>query len=69
MLTIEYAKNPKYSSEDGLNINLQVKFVEFSEELPFNATSNDIEPWGVELYNNAKAGQYGPIAPYVPPNK
>lgn len=69
MLTIEYAKDPKYTSQDGNHIYLIVKFVEFADELPFGATPYDVEPWGVELYNNAKAGQYGPVAPYVPPNE
>lgn len=69
MLTVEYAKDPQYSSLDGQSISLIVKFLEFAEELPFGATSYDIEPWGVDLYNRAKAGEFGPIAPYVPPNE
>jgi hypothetical protein len=67
MLTIQYAKDPVYGSTDGQHIYLTVKFYEFSEELPFGATPYDPEPYGVELYNNAIAGLYGPIAPYVPP--
>lgn len=67
MLTIEYAKNPIYSDADGQTIDLKVKFYEFAKELPFGATSFDLEPHGIELYNNAVAGLYGPIAPYVPP--
>ena len=68
MLTIEYAKNPTYSSEDEQNIYLIVKFYEFAEEVPFGATPFDPMPHGVELYNKAKAGEFGPVAPYVPPN-
>ena len=67
MLTIEYAKNPIYKSEDEQNIELKVKFYEFAEEIWFAATSWDPMPYGVELYNNAVAGLYGPIAPFVPP--
>lgn len=67
MLTIEYAKDPVYSSADNSTIDLIVKFYEFAEEMGFGATSFDPEPYGVELYNNAVAGLYGPIAPYVPP--
>jgi len=44
-----------------------LKFEEFANELPFSASPNDVEPYGVELYNNAVAGDYGPVAPYVPP--
>jgi len=67
MLTIEYAKNPVYASADGQVIDLRVKFYEFAEEIGFGATSFDTMPYGVELYNNAVAGLYGPIAPFVPP--
>ena len=44
------------------------KFEEFAEEVGFGATSFDPMPYGVELYNRAKAGEFGPVAPYVPPN-
>jgi hypothetical protein len=67
MLTIQYAKDPVYGSADGQTIELIVKFYEFANELPFGATPFDPMPYGVELYNNAVAGLYGPIAPYVPP--
>ena len=67
MLTIEYAKNPVYSDADGQTIDLIVKFYEMASEMSFGATPFDPMPYGVELYNNAVAGLYGPIAPYVPP--
>lgn len=67
MLTIEYAKNPVYGAPDGSVIDLTVKFYEMATELPFGATPYDPMPYGVELYNNAVAGLYGPIAPFVPP--
>lgn len=67
MLTIEYANRPEYANADGTCVLLMVKFEEFAEVLPFGATPNDPMPYGVELYNNALAGMYGPIAPYVPP--
>ena len=66
MFTIEYAKNPSWNSDDSQQINLTVKFAEFEEELPFNATSFDVMPYGVELFNRAAAGEFGPVAPYVP---
>lgn len=67
MFTLEYAKEPSYVTADGQAINLTVKFLEFNEELPFCATSYDCEPHGVDVYNRAKAGEFGEIAPYVPP--
>lgn len=67
MLTIEYAKDPKAVNAENTLIDLTVKFVEIVDEFPFTATPFDVEPYGVELYNNAIAGQYGEVAPYVPP--
>lgn len=67
MLTLQYAKNPVWNSEDGQQIELIVKWEEFAEEMPFNATSFDNMSYGVDLYNRAKAGEFGEIAPYIPP--
>ena len=67
MLNIEYATNPVFDNADGTNITLQVKFAEFNELMPFGATPNDPMPYGVELYERAKAGEFGPIEPYVAP--
>ena len=41
MYTLEYAKNPVYSDASGEAISLTVKWAEFGEEHPFNATSYD----------------------------
>lgn len=67
MFTIEYAKNPVYSCPNNSTIALTVKFAEIDEELPFGATPYDPMPYGVELYNRAVAGEFGPIAPFVEP--
>lgn len=67
MFTLEYAKNPQYNSEDQQQIFLEVKFEEFNEELPFNATSFDTEEHGRDLYRRAKAGEFGEVKAYVPP--
>ena len=67
MLTIRSAHSPAYSTDDGLAIALFVKFEEFQEELPFGATPHDAMPYGVDLYNRALAGEFGPVAVYVPP--
>ena len=68
MFTFEYAKNPFGNDADGQIIHLTVKWEEFNEEHPFNATSYDTMPYGVDLYNRAKAGEFGEIAPYVASN-
>ena len=68
MLTLEYVKDPIWANAEQINaINLIVKWEEFSEEMPFTATSYDPEPYGVDLYNRAKAGEFGEVASYVPP--
>lgn len=67
MLTIKYAKNPVWGSTDGQQIQLTVRFEEIDEDLPFNATSYDCEPHGIELYNRAKTGEFGEVAPYPTP--
>ena len=69
MFTLEYAKNPQYNSDDGQQIHLTVKFEEIGEELPFNATSFDPMPHGVDLWQRATAGEFGPVAPYVAPEQ
>ena len=63
MLTIVSAHSPAYSDPDHQHVSLMVKFEEFDEELPFNATPHDSMPYGVELYNRAKAGEFGEIQP------
>jgi hypothetical protein len=67
MFTLKYAKNPIWNNATGNAIYLTVRFEEINEDLPFLATSYDSEPHGVDLYNRAKAGEFGVIAPYVAP--
>jgi hypothetical protein len=67
MFTLEYAKDPIWNNAEGTSILLNVKWKEFKEEMLFGATSFDPEPWGVDLYNRAKAGEFGAVASYVAP--
>jgi hypothetical protein len=67
MFTLKYAKDPIWNSDDGQQIHLTVRFEEINEDLPFTATSYDSEPHGRDLYERAKAGEFGVIAPYVAP--
>lgn len=66
MFTIVSVKDPIYTSEDGSTIDCQVEFAELSGVHGFHACSWDPEPHGVALWNDLKAGKYGPIAAYVP---
>ena len=68
-LTIISAKKPIYTNQNESSINLLVKFAEILEEIQFNAMPTDSEAHGIELYNRAKAGEFGIVAPYVEPIK
>ena len=67
MFTFEYAKGPFWNNEEKTIIHLTVKWAEFNEEMPFGAASYDSEPHGVDLFNRAKAGEFGEVKPYVKP--
>jgi len=67
MFTFEYAKNPIWNDAKKTAILLTIKWEEFKEEMPFGATSYDPEPWGVDLFNRAVAGEFGEISPFVEP--
>jgi hypothetical protein len=70
MFTLQYAKDPIWNNAEGTSILLTVKWEEFNEEMPFSACSFDSELHGVDLYNRAKAGEFGEVAafvPYIPP--
>lgn len=60
--TINNVRNPVWSNPEHTAVDLEVDFDEEDEEyVPFTASPNDSEAYGVELYNNAIAGNYGPI--------
>ncbi|MCJ2374873.1 Tail fiber assembly domain protein [Pseudomonas caricapapayae] len=64
MSTILSARNPYWSSQARTTIELMVAFeglVETHGELPFTASPHDPEPHGVELYERALAGEFGPV--------
>jgi hypothetical protein len=69
MFTLEYAKNPKFVNAEGNCIELIVKWEEFNEEMPFGASPLDCEAHGRELFERAKTGEFGEVAPYVPPSE
>jgi hypothetical protein len=66
-MIIQTASNAKYMNVQGDEIDLIVKFEEMEHELPFTARPVDSEDYCVDLFNNAVAGLYGDIAPYIPP--
>jgi hypothetical protein len=67
MPTTQDVKNPIYADASGNAINCEVLFEGYDNYLPFTATSYDTEAYGVELYNQLVAGDWGLVAPYVAP--
>ena len=72
MLTVLSITNPVYTNAEGTGVECIIQFEEFAnnptlKNSPFHATADDPEPHGQEIYNDLKAGKYGPIAPYVAP--
>lgn len=65
--TIISVSNPVYSTADSQSITCTVTTVEHGT-IPFTATSFDVMPYGVALYNALIAGTYGTIGAYVPPS-
>lgn len=70
MLTIEYAKNPKWVDASHTVLDVVVKFSEFAEEVPF--TASEAESTGsvkhaADIWNNCIAGVYGEIEQEDPP--
>ena len=65
MLTIEYIRNPVFSNAEGTAIDCLIKFAEFAEEHPFNATSYDSMEHGRQAYERLMAGEFGEIGEFV----
>jgi len=65
MFTIENIRNPVFSNTEGTAIECLIKFEEFSEEHPFNATSFDVMEHGRQAYQRIMAGEFGEIGEFV----
>jgi len=64
---IEDVKYPIYADGLGDNINCDVKFDTFVSYLPYTAYKYDVVQQGRDLYAALVAGEWGPVAPYIPP--
>lgn len=67
-IKVEFAKNPVFSSEDKSAIDLIVKFEHLDTEVPFTASPNDPAIHGKDIYERAKAGEWGQVQPYNGPS-
>ena len=71
--TLLGAKNPRWGDKDKTIIVLECKFSHYESlgltendgYYDFTANPLDTEPHGVEIFNKAKAGDYGTVADYV----
>lgn len=66
---IESVKELKWTNETRTRIDCTVKFEHLDEELPFTIDPNDFYQHSLDLWAAATAGEYGPIADYVPTPK
>ena len=60
------AKNPKWANAENTLIDLEVEHPEYGW-IPFTVNPDDVEAYGRQLYAEAVAGQFGPVAEYVAP--
>jgi len=67
MSNVEAIHSPVYVDDTGTRIDCMVKFDTVPVEVPFTADANDVEEHGRAIYAALVAGEYGPIAAYVPP--
>jgi hypothetical protein len=65
-MQLEYAKEPVWANAEHTMIDLTIKWVEIDEDLPFTASPDDCEEHGRAIFAAAVAGEYGPVAEFVP---
>lgn len=66
-MQLQYAKDPRWANAEQTLIDLTIKWTGIDEELPFTASPTDTEAHGRAISAAAAAGEFGPIAEYVPP--
>jgi hypothetical protein len=57
------SKNPKYNELGTIDLEIESPLYGW---IPFTASPDDVEQFGRDLYAQAIAGAFGPIAPYIP---
>ena len=66
-MQLQYAKDPKWANAEQTLIDLTIKWDGLAEELPFTASLDDPEPHGRAIFAAAVAGEFGPVAEWLPP--
>lgn len=67
MFTVEYAKDLKWCDSKHTMFECVVKYAEFDEEMPCGVNANDRYDHIKTVWEKGVAGDFGPIAEYVPP--
>jgi len=62
MANITSLKNPVWVNDEQINCIITLDVLG-DEQLPFTASSNDVEEHGRIIFQELVNGQYGPIAP------
>lgn len=61
------ASNPVWANEANTAIDVLAQFDTFPSPIPFTASPTDTTSYGPNIYSRAVAGEFGVVAPYVPP--
>lgn len=64
IIEVESAASPRFSNKEKTSIDLEVKFSHLGEVVPFTSMKGESGYTG-ELYEEAMAGKYGEILPWV----
>lgn len=67
MFTVEYVKDLKWCNAEHTMFECVAKYAEFNEEHPSGINATDPYAHIQEIWAKGIAGEYGPIAEYVPP--
>lgn len=59
--------NPQWANAENTIIDCVVTFEQIGEPVPFTANPQDVEAHGREIFALCAAGEFGPVADYVPP--
>jgi hypothetical protein len=65
-MDIQNARSPVYVREDQSMIDMEIEHPAYGW-IAFSASPDDVEGHGRDLYARALAGEFGPVADYVPP--
>lgn len=66
-IVFDAVHSPIWADSEHSAVTLQVKVAAAEQGFPFTASPDDSAPYGVDLYCRAIAGEFGPVAAYIPP--